>query len=67
MSDDTDTHIALPVSRTLALRTWGPEQLTNSDKTKASTLAGASAGMVGGLIRKNMQSIPFHSHAASSS
>ncbi|KAL2753284.1 hypothetical protein ACRALDRAFT_1083053 [Sodiomyces alcalophilus JCM 7366] len=46
------------LSRSLTLRTWGSEELTNSDKTKASTLAGATAGMVGGLIRGPRNIIP---------
>jgi hypothetical protein len=35
------------------VKAWGgEEQLRNSDKTKASAIAGTAAGAMGGLIRK---------------
>nr|XP_036583585.1 uncharacterized protein CTRU02_06224 [Colletotrichum truncatum]KAF6792728.1 hypothetical protein CTRU02_06224 [Colletotrichum truncatum] len=47
------------LSRSAAIGYWTHEgQLSNSSKVKASALAGGTAGMVGGLIRKCVSSPP---------
>ncbi|KAM0501248.1 hypothetical protein ACHAPB_005136 [Verticillium nonalfalfae] len=41
------------LSRTVAIKAWGGEAVINkTDRTKASALAGGTAGAVGGLIRQ---------------
>lgn len=43
----------LQVTRSVTIRAWGGEdQVSLSDKTKASAMAGTVAGAMGGLIRK---------------
>ncbi|WYZ39952.1 hypothetical protein EsH8_IV_000293 [Colletotrichum jinshuiense] len=47
------------LSRTVVMTAWGGEgKLTNSSKIQASTIAGGTAGMVGGLIRGPKNIIP---------
>ncbi|KAL1897109.1 hypothetical protein Sste5346_004314 [Sporothrix stenoceras] len=46
-------------SRSAIVHHWGGEsKLTSSDKVKASTLAGASAGLVGGALRGPRNILP---------
>ncbi|KAF9877470.1 hypothetical protein CkaCkLH20_05170 [Colletotrichum karsti] len=47
------------LSRSVVLNAWGGEaQVSDSSKTKASAIAGGTAGMVGGLIRGPKNIIP---------
>lgn len=42
----------------MTIRAWGgEEQVTLSDKTKASAMAGTVAGAMGGLIRRSQRLI----------
>ncbi|KAF4470886.1 hypothetical protein FALBO_2207 [Fusarium albosuccineum] len=46
-------------TRSILVKTWGgEEQLRNSDKTKASAIAGTAAGAMGGLIRGPSNILP---------
>ncbi|KAM0273951.1 hypothetical protein ACHAQH_008094 [Verticillium albo-atrum] len=47
------------LSRTVAIKAWGGEaNISKADRTKASALAGGTAGVVGGLIRGPSNILP---------